>query len=153
MTGAGPPWPFVGLGTLGNDSPGAAQALGQRAEGEGADHEPELPGPEQRRELRRLRAPFGPEGRSARQPMVRRSSSVQGDVTRKHKDEELDLDRGQSSCVDEPLDVNRPVGCHDHSLGLDSVCNPSGKPQYTSKHAPFVSSATGQQGSHLDEAP
>src|SRR5262249_35914271 len=32
------------------------------------------------------------------------------------EDEEQDLDPGQSSCVDEPLDVDGLVGCHDHSL-------------------------------------
>ncbi len=127
----------------GEDRP-AAEPVGERAEDEGADHQSEDPGPEQRRELRRRRAPFGPEGWRD-EPDGDGVEAVHGD-DEEAEDEEQDLDQGQSSCVDEPLDVDRVDGCHDHSLRPDSVCDLSESAVRT-KHVPFFSSATGQSGS------
>ena len=53
---------------------------------------------------------------------------------------------GQSSCVDEPFDVDRLVSSHDYSLRPDSVCDLS-ESAVQNKHVPFFSSATGQSGS------
>jgi hypothetical protein len=53
---------------------------------------------------------------------------------------------GQSSCVDELLDVDWLVSSHDYSLRPDSVCDLSVS-AVQNKHVPRFSSAKGQSGS------